>query len=288
MVGAGLAGLVGGSCGRAAGVEPYVVLEARDRVGGRVLNEDIGDGNVVDVGGQWIGPTQDRLAALAAQLGAATFPTYAHRARTSSSTAAGCSATPARSRGSTPQVLPDVEQALLRLDRMATHGPARGALGGAEGRRTGTARPRALDAPQHGHRGRAATMLEIAVKAVWAAMPADVSLLHLLFYIHSAGSLDLLLDTEGGAQQDRFVGGAAARCRRLAESARRPAVSWAPRCAASSTAPDGVTVVADGVERAGAARDRRGAAHARRPASPTTRRCRATATSSPSGCRWAR
>jgi monoamine oxidase len=52
------------------------------------------------------------------------------------------------------------------------------------------------------------TMLELAVKAVWAAMPADVSLLHLLFYIHSAGKLDLLLDTEGGAQQDRFVLGA--------------------------------------------------------------------------------
>src|SRR6185436_11830248 len=49
---------------------------------------------------------------------------------------------------------------------------------------------------------------ELAVKAVWAAMPADVSLLHLLFYIHSAGKLDLLLDTEGGAQQDRFVEGA--------------------------------------------------------------------------------
>jgi len=39
------------------------------------------------------------------------------------------------------------------------------------------------------------TMLELAVKAVWAAMPADVSLLHLLFYISSAGSLERLLDT---------------------------------------------------------------------------------------------
>ena len=46
------------------------------------------------------------------------------------------------------------------------------------------------------------------MEAVWAAMPADVSLLHFLFYIHSAGGLDLLLDTEGGAQQDRFVEGA--------------------------------------------------------------------------------
>ena len=42
---------------------------------------------------------------------------------------------------------------------------------------------------------------------MWAREPEDVSLLHVLFYIHSAGGLDALLDTEGGAQEDRFVGG---------------------------------------------------------------------------------
>ena len=53
----------------------------------------------------------------------------------------------------------------------------------------------------------AATCSSSAIEAVWAAEPRDVSLLHVLFYIHSAGSLELLIDTEGGAQQDRFVGG---------------------------------------------------------------------------------
>ena len=46
-----------------------VVLEARDRVGGRTLNQELGAGKVVEAGGQWIGPTQDRLAALAEELG---------------------------------------------------------------------------------------------------------------------------------------------------------------------------------------------------------------------------
>ena len=50
-------------------------------------------------------------------------------------------------------------------------------------------------------------LLELGIEAVWAAQPEDLSLLHVLFYIHSAGSLELLFDTEGGAQQDRFVGG---------------------------------------------------------------------------------
>ena len=53
-----------------------VVLEARDRVGGRTLNEPIGDGKIVELGGQWVGPTQDRIIGLIAELGLETFPTY--------------------------------------------------------------------------------------------------------------------------------------------------------------------------------------------------------------------
>ena len=76
VVGAGLAGLVAARDLIAAGAS-VLVVEARDRVGGRLLNEDIGDGKVVEVGGQWIGPTQDRMAALAREMGVDTFPTYA-------------------------------------------------------------------------------------------------------------------------------------------------------------------------------------------------------------------
>jgi len=77
VVGAGLAGLAASRALSAAGAS-VMVLEARDRVGGRVLNHDLGDGTVVEVGGQWIGPTQDRLAALARELRIATFPTHAN------------------------------------------------------------------------------------------------------------------------------------------------------------------------------------------------------------------
>jgi monoamine oxidase len=75
VVGAGLAGLTAARSLVAAGRE-VVVLEARDRVGGRTLNEDIGDGKVVEVGGQWVGPTQFRLLELARELGVDTFPSY--------------------------------------------------------------------------------------------------------------------------------------------------------------------------------------------------------------------
>src|SRR5918998_583274 len=77
VVGAGLAGLTAARDLDAAGVS-VVVLEARDRVGGRTLNEPIGGGKVVEVGGQWVGPGQDRLYALAREVGVDTFPTHAH------------------------------------------------------------------------------------------------------------------------------------------------------------------------------------------------------------------
>ena len=62
VVGAGLAGLAAARELRGAGRD-VVVLEARDRVGGRTLNEPIGDGKVVEIGAQWVGPTQDRVLA---------------------------------------------------------------------------------------------------------------------------------------------------------------------------------------------------------------------------------
>jgi monoamine oxidase len=61
-------------------------------------------------------------------------------------------------------------------------------------------------------------LMEIGVKAVWAAMPADVSFLHFLFYVAAAGRMDLLLDTEGGAQQDRFVEGTGTLAAKVAET----------------------------------------------------------------------
>ena len=73
VVGAGLAGLAAARAVAAAGAS-VVVLEARDRVGGGVLNHDIGDCRVVEVGGQWIGPGQDRIGALVDELGFTTYP----------------------------------------------------------------------------------------------------------------------------------------------------------------------------------------------------------------------
>ncbi len=59
-------------------------------------------------------------------------------------------------------------------------------------------------------------LLTLGAEAVFAAEPGDLSMLHVLFYSHSAGSFQRLIDTGGGAQQDRFAGGSALVADRLA------------------------------------------------------------------------
>jgi len=75
VIGAGISGLSAARELKRAGINDFVVLEARDRVGGRTLNADIGGGHVTELGGQWIGPTQTAVADLARELGLELFLT---------------------------------------------------------------------------------------------------------------------------------------------------------------------------------------------------------------------
>ena len=245
VVGAGLAGLAAARAVTAAGGSALVV-EARDRVGGRVLNHEIGDGKVVEVGGQWIGPSQDRLAELARELGVETFPTHAHgdnlfEYRGSIHRYSG--AIPRIN----PAVLVDVQQAQTRLNRLARKVPL-----DAPWKAPNAAKLDGQTAATWMRRNMATRsgrmLLQLGVEAVWAAQPEDMSLLHVLFYIHSAGSLELLFDTEGGAQQDRFVGGSQRIPLRMAEElGTERLVLGAPVRRIEHAAPEAVRVHADGL-----------------------------------------
>ncbi|MGH2955600.1 MAG: flavin monoamine oxidase family protein [Solirubrobacterales bacterium] len=207
VVGAGLAGLTAARELAGAGMEVRV-LEARDRVGGRTLNHSVGadDADVVELGGQWVGPSQHEILALARELGIETYPTHGEgenlfeddrgRLKRYSGTIPRLS----------PLVMADYGRAELRLKRLVKRVSPEAPWEAAGADR--------LDAESFASwiRGTAFTRtareaLTMATRAVFAVEPSDLSLLHVLFYAAAGGGWDDLLDTEGGAQQDRIVGG---------------------------------------------------------------------------------
>jgi monoamine oxidase len=213
VVGAGLAGLVAARDLTAAG-QTVLLLEARDRVGGRIVNEEIGAGKVVEMGGQWAGPTQDRLLELAASLQVATFPTYDTGKKVlhfngKRGTYAG--AVPRIS----PLVLADIGRAQTRLEALARKVPTDAPWTAAAAEKLDSQTFETW-ARRNTATKRARMLLTLGAEAVFAAEPGDLSLLHVLFYSHSGGSFQRLIDTTGGAQQDRFVGGSALIAERLA------------------------------------------------------------------------
>lgn len=131
VVGGGIAGLTAARQVVAAG-RTAVVLEARDHVGGRMVRQSIGGGNYVDLGGQWVGPTQDHIIALADELGVERFPSF-HTGRTTlifdgrHSTFAGDFVPFV---GEPPDVSPaelaDAQQAWARLEALTVDVPADG------------------------------------------------------------------------------------------------------------------------------------------------------------------
>ena len=235
VVGAGFAGLAAATAVRAAG-KSVVVLEARRRVGGRVLNHRLAQGDVVEIGGQWVGPTQDRLIALADDLGVETYKTYNDGDNLyyrDGSLARYASTGPLGPIPPDPTGAPEAFVAIQQLNAMAAEVPRDAPWTAAraeeyDGQTFETYK--LANAQTEGGR----FLLDLGIEAVWAAEPRDVSLLHVLFYINSAGNestpgtFDRLINTAGGAQESRFVGGSQRIALRLARRLGKRVVTGAP------------------------------------------------------------
>ena len=248
VVGAGMAGLTAAEVLLREGCRVQV-LEARDRVGGRLRNHTLADGSVVEVGGQWLGPSQHRANALARRLGLALHPTHSDGEHLVEH---GGGVT--RYRGDIPRINPavlaDVGVAMARLNRMARTVPAAAPWTAPRADRW-DARTFEDWIARNVATSTGREMLRLTCAAVWACEPRDVSLLHVLFYTRSAGNLEALVGTRGGAQQDRVVGGSALLATRLHDTLPDGTVTLDAPVSVISQDGDGVEVEsAAGVHRA--------------------------------------
>ncbi len=209
IVGAGLAGLSAARDLRRKGAK-VVVLEGRDRVGGRTLNASIGGGEIVEAGGQWVGPTQTRMLQLTKDLGLQTFKMYDEGQYVFE-----YQGVRSLFRGLLPPIpqadLTEFATKLVELEGLAKGVPAGDPL------RAKNAR--ALDA-QTVEQWKIANLktpgarflIDLVAESVFSAEPADLSFLHFLFYASAAGKgkgdgFTQLTSTAGGAQELRWVGG---------------------------------------------------------------------------------
>jgi monoamine oxidase len=215
VIGAGYAGLTAARRLQQAG-KSVIVLEARDRIGGRIWTEPLSDGTPVDRGGAWLGPKHDAIFGLAREVGVTTYKTWvdgAHllvdgeRIR--------------RYTGLIPKISPlavgSIAWAQLRIDRLSKQVP--------------------LDAPWTAKRatewdartvadylegngiptGIARDLFEMAVRGLFTGDLHDTSFLHLLFLVRAHGSINTLFSIEKGAQENMVNGGAGSIARIVAD-----------------------------------------------------------------------
>jgi monoamine oxidase len=211
VVGAGLAGLTAARRLARAG-HSVVVLEARDRVGGRTFDHRLGRHKVAELGGQWAGPGQDKVLRLAKRLGIKTFETYAKgdnlMYRNGQLT---------RWSGDIPPISPaslvELELLITELNSMAAQVPDQPWKAANADQWDAETIETFVEA--NAHTADARWLIQLVIEGVYGAEAADVSLLDLLSTIRSVGGDVFTL--VGDAQSIRFVGGTQQFSKRLAE-----------------------------------------------------------------------
>jgi monoamine oxidase len=244
VVGAGYAGLTAALRLSQAG-RSVVVLEARDRVGGRIWTQHLSDGTPVDRGGAWLAPRHEAVFGLARDHGVSTYKTWVHGAhllvdqdRT------------LRYKGLIPKISPlavvTIALAQARLDLTSKRVPL-DAPWSAKRASAWDARSVAWWLERSGVRTTVARdLFEMAVRGLFTGDLDDTSYLHLLFLVRAHGSINTLFSIKGGAQENMMEGGAGLIALRIAESLGDAVHLSAPARSIVQGA-DHVEVEADGV-----------------------------------------
>jgi monoamine oxidase len=217
VVGAGLAGLTAARRLQQAG-HSVVVLEARDRVGGRVWNGSLGKGVVFERGGTFVGPTQNHLLALARELRIGTFAVYNAGQSVYVNGATRLEYVDTGAFGNAPpdpSIASPLANLVLGLDaqaaKMSVDAPWK-----YPGARSLDGQTLASAVAAVGGPPEFPALAAAASRPIFGVEPDEISLLFTLFYIAASGdpqhtgTFQRNFNTRGGAQQSRFDGGSQA------------------------------------------------------------------------------
>ena len=205
VIGAGYAGLTAALQLKQAG-KKVLLLEARDRVGGRIWTQHNPDGTYFDLGGQWIGPGHESMYAYANTYNIKTFPT-----QTEGKTVLHLKDRLIQYKGIIPRLplgaLLKLNGVIQRINRQSKHidlhepwnSPNAVYLDSISAQEW-------LDKTTDNQVVK--DVFKIAFESIFVSGLQKVSMLHVLFYTKSNKSFDFLMNTEKGAQQDRIDGGA--------------------------------------------------------------------------------
>lgn len=216
VVGAGYSGLAAAYRLKQAGAK-VIVLEARNRVGGRSLSAPLKSGGWIDLGGQWVGPTQDRFYALIKEMGGETYPSpdigkalqrdilnpneYARIGNEVNDTYPGSEMVEGGFKmiddlaASLDPEKPWAHRDAERLDAMTFAEWLRGNIDNENAR----------------------SMVGGEVASIACASPEEISILEIAYLVRACNGLDRLFLGEGGAQQDRLIGGTQPIAKKIAQ-----------------------------------------------------------------------
>jgi monoamine oxidase len=216
VVGAGYAGLTAAYRLKQAG-RKVIVLEARNRVGGRSLSADLKGGGWIDLGGQWVGKSQDRFYTLIKEMGGETYPSpdFGKTLARGILDPGGFMRIDSEITGTYPGS-DLVEAGFRKIDDLA--------------RRLDPDKPwehpdaERLDATtfaqwlrQNIDHENARAMVGDEVSSIACASPQEISILEIAFLVRACNGLEKVFATEDGAQQDRLIGGTQPIARKVAQ-----------------------------------------------------------------------
>lgn len=225
IVGGGLSGLTAAK-NLLAGGKSVVVLEARDRVGGKVLNKPLKNGGETEVGAEFVGPTQDRVLAMIAELGLETFFVYNQGQNVLWRNNTRTPYTPDPALGGAPPIAMDalMQMAIAQgqLDAWAAEVDPAAPWNHPKAKEWDSV-TLADFMKDYASLPDTAFMFTIFAKSIFAAEPRELSLFYVISYVAAAGTegvtgtVGRLISTADGAQEKRVVGGTGLIPLRLAE-----------------------------------------------------------------------